>query len=217
MTEYEKLLAAERNGAYTVEIRDKITKQTGVANSHLSGVDVYICGDDDDDRWVHPTAFNTNYEITAIIGGKDDTTLANFYDDLKIWLAKHTGYCAETREVIADTIGIITSRPWINESKKNDLLRKIFEASPIGFDQIEYLAKRQIPPEIVTYPVNIEARRFYRIYIQAHEGAGEEEIQRLVKECIKEKGLDDGDLDPEITLEEDDVEINVDWDGAMND
>lgn len=160
MTEYEKLLAAERNGAHT---------------------------------------------------------MGTFDDNLKIWLAKHTEYCAETREVIADTIGIITSRPWIDESGKTGLLRKIFEASPISFDQIEYLAKRRIPPEIITYPVNIEARRFYRIYIQAHDGAGEEEIQRLAKECIKEKGLDDGDLDPEITLEEDDVEINVDWDGAMND
>ena len=214
MTEYEKLLAAERNGAHTIEIRDKITKQTGVAKSNLNGVDVYVGYDD---RWVNPTTFNRNYEITAIIGGKDDTTMANFYDDLKIWLAKHTGYCAETREVIADTIGIITSRPWIDESGKIGLLRKIFEASPIDFDQIEYLVKRQIPPEIVTYPVNIEARRFYRIYIRAHAGAGEEEIQRLAKECIKEKGLDDGDLDPEIILEEDDVEINVDWDGAMND
>lgn len=214
MTEYEKLLAAERNGAHTIEIRDKITKQTGVAKSNLNGVDVYIGYDD---RYLRPTAFNTNYEITAIIGGKDDTAMANFYDDLKIWLAKHTEYCAETREVIADTIGIITSRPWIDESGKTGLLRKIFEASPISFDQIEYLAKRQIPPEIITYPVNIEARRFYRIYIQAHDGAGKEEIQRLAKECIKEKGLDDGDLDPEITLEEDDVEIHVDWDGAMND
>lgn len=161
MTEYEKLLSAERNGAHT---------------------------------------------------------MGTFDDNLKIWLAKHTEYCAETREVIADTIGIITSRPWIDESGKTGLLRKIFEASPIGFDQIEYLAKRQIPPEIITYPVNIEARRFYRIYIQAHDGAGEEEIQRLAKQYIQKYGLNDDDLDPEIdTLEEDDVEIHVDRDGAMND
>lgn len=80
MTEYEKLLAAERNGAHAVEIRDKITKQTGVANSHLNGVDVYI---GDDDRCLHPTTFNPTtfnacYEITAIIGGKDDTTNGDF-------------------------------------------------------------------------------------------------------------------------------------------
>lgn len=67
MPEFTKLVLAELLG-HTVEIREKATGKTGVANTCEHGAAVFY-GDDDgrDDKTVSIGAFNQEFEITVII------------------------------------------------------------------------------------------------------------------------------------------------------
>ena len=69
MTEYEKLVEAEKT-CHTIEIREKATGKTGVANTSFRGVDVFYGADDgSDDKSVTAEDFNRDFEITATICG----------------------------------------------------------------------------------------------------------------------------------------------------
>ena len=67
MTEYAKLVLAELF-CHTVEIKEKTTDKTGVANTCEDGVQVFY-GEDDgsDDKTVSIRMFNERFRITAII------------------------------------------------------------------------------------------------------------------------------------------------------
>ena len=67
MTEYAKLLLAELF-SHTVEIKERETGKTGVANTCEDGVQVFY-GEDDgsDDKTVSIRVFNERFKITAII------------------------------------------------------------------------------------------------------------------------------------------------------
>ena len=70
MTEYDKLVRAERAHCHTIEIREKATGKTGVANSCAYGVEVWYGADDgSDDKTVTYEEFNRDFEITAALGG----------------------------------------------------------------------------------------------------------------------------------------------------
>ena len=67
MTEYERLVRAEKT-CHTVEIREKATGKTGVANTYKRGVQVfYGAYDGSDDKTVNPETFSRDFEITAEI------------------------------------------------------------------------------------------------------------------------------------------------------
>ena len=67
MTEYEKLIIAEQI-AHTVEIVERSTGKTGVANSRAGRVEVFYGADDGrDDKTVSPQMFNKDFRITAAI------------------------------------------------------------------------------------------------------------------------------------------------------
>lgn len=67
MTEYEKLVAAEQT-CHTIEIREKATGKTGVANTTPDGVAVFYGADDgSDDKVVSVDDFNRDFEITCMI------------------------------------------------------------------------------------------------------------------------------------------------------
>ena len=67
MTEYEKLIIAEQI-AHTVEIVERSTGKTGVANSRASMVEVFYGADDgSDDKTVSPQIFNRKFRITVAI------------------------------------------------------------------------------------------------------------------------------------------------------
>ena len=67
MTEYEKLIIAEQI-AHTVEIVERSTGKTGVANSRASRVEVFYGADDgSDDKAVSPKMFDKEFRITAAI------------------------------------------------------------------------------------------------------------------------------------------------------
>ena len=67
MTEYEKLIIAEQI-AHTVEIVERSTGKTGVANSCIGRVKVFYGADDgSDDKTVSPQIFNRKFRITAAI------------------------------------------------------------------------------------------------------------------------------------------------------
>ncbi len=67
MTEYDKLVAAERV-AHTVEIIETATGKIGVANTSRRGVDVFYGADDgSDDKSVTPEEFSKGFSITGII------------------------------------------------------------------------------------------------------------------------------------------------------
>ena len=69
MTEYMKPLAAEQT-CHTIEIREKATGKTGVANTSPGGVDVFYGADDgSDDKTVTAEEFSRDFEITATIAG----------------------------------------------------------------------------------------------------------------------------------------------------
>ena len=67
MPEFAKLALAELLG-HTVEIRERATGKTGVANTCAHGAAVFY-GDDagSDDKTVSIGVFNQEFEITAII------------------------------------------------------------------------------------------------------------------------------------------------------
>jgi len=69
MTAYEQLLAAERNGAHTIEVVSH-TGLSGVANSTSHGTIQCFIGADDgsDDKELSIDEFNSQYEITAVLG-----------------------------------------------------------------------------------------------------------------------------------------------------
>lgn len=69
MTVYEQLLTAERNGAHTIEIVSH-TGLSGVANSTNHGTIQCFIGADDgsDDKEISIDEFNSQYEITAVLG-----------------------------------------------------------------------------------------------------------------------------------------------------
>lgn len=69
MTVYEQLLAAERNGAHTIEVVSR-TGLSGVANSTDHGTVQCFIGADDgsDDKEISIEEFNSQFEITAILG-----------------------------------------------------------------------------------------------------------------------------------------------------
>lgn len=67
MPEYTKLVLAELLG-HTVEVREKTTGKTGVANACDGGVAVFYGTDDgSDDKIVSPGSFSEAFKITAII------------------------------------------------------------------------------------------------------------------------------------------------------
>ncbi len=71
MTEYDKLVRAEQAHCHTIEIREKATGKTGVANSCAYGVEVWYGADDGgDDKTVTYEEFNRDFEITAALGGQ---------------------------------------------------------------------------------------------------------------------------------------------------
>ena len=67
-TEYQRLIAAETI-AETIEIRERATGKTGVANSTRDGRVAVFYGNPDgsDDTVLAPEAFSERFEITAII------------------------------------------------------------------------------------------------------------------------------------------------------
>ena len=67
-TEYQRLIAAETI-AETIEIRERATGKTGVANSTQDGCVAVFYGSPDgsDDAVLSPEAFSERFEITAII------------------------------------------------------------------------------------------------------------------------------------------------------
>ena len=66
-TEYQKLKKAEGK-CHTIEVREKATGKTGVAETYGTVVRVYIGADDgNDDRMITPSEFNLDFEITAAI------------------------------------------------------------------------------------------------------------------------------------------------------
>ena len=69
MTVYEQLLAAELRGAHTVEVASR-TGLSGVANSTDHGTIKCFIGADDgsDDREISIDEFNSQFEVTAILG-----------------------------------------------------------------------------------------------------------------------------------------------------
>ena len=66
-TEYQRLIAAETI-AETIEIRERATGKTGVANSTRDGRAAVFYGNPDgsDDTVLSPEAFSERFEITAI-------------------------------------------------------------------------------------------------------------------------------------------------------
>ncbi len=65
MNEYEKLVRAEKT-CHTIEIREKGTNKTGVANTCEQGVQVFYGADDgSDDKTVSPEVFSRDFEITV--------------------------------------------------------------------------------------------------------------------------------------------------------
>jgi len=68
MTPYDTLKHAEEEGHATIEIREKSTGKTGVANTYGDSVMVFYGADDgSDDKTVRPEEFNRDFEITAIV------------------------------------------------------------------------------------------------------------------------------------------------------
>ena len=67
-TEYQRLIAAEAV-AETIEIRERATGKTGVANSTRDGRVAVFYGNPDgsDDTVLTPEVFSERFEITAII------------------------------------------------------------------------------------------------------------------------------------------------------
>lgn len=67
MPEYAKLVFAELF-SHTVEIREKATGKTGVANICDGGVAVFYGSDDgSDDKTVSARTFNEKFVVTAIL------------------------------------------------------------------------------------------------------------------------------------------------------
>ncbi len=68
-TEYAKLVQAERT-AHKIEVRERSTGKSGVANTYGSGVaDFFGADDGSEDKVVTPEAFSDEFEITAIVIG----------------------------------------------------------------------------------------------------------------------------------------------------
>lgn len=68
MSAYSQLIEAEKT-YHTIEIMEKETGKTGVANSCVGGVEVFYGADDgSDDKTITPEQFNDDFEITAMIG-----------------------------------------------------------------------------------------------------------------------------------------------------
>lgn len=70
MNTYQQLIEAEKT-CHTIEIVEKKTRKTGVANSCADGVEVFYGADDgSDDKTISPAEFNRGFEITAMIKGE---------------------------------------------------------------------------------------------------------------------------------------------------
>ena len=67
MTAYRKLVRAEKT-CHTIEVREKGTGKTGVANTFLKAVEVFYGADDgSDDTILSAREFNRRFEITAML------------------------------------------------------------------------------------------------------------------------------------------------------
>ena len=67
MTAYRKLVRAEKT-CHTIEIREKKTGKTGVANTFFKGVEVFFGADDgSEDTFLSAREFNRRFEITATL------------------------------------------------------------------------------------------------------------------------------------------------------
>ena len=67
MTAYRKLVRAEKT-CHTIEVREKETGKTGVANTFLKAVEVFYGADDaSDDTILSAREFNRRFEITAML------------------------------------------------------------------------------------------------------------------------------------------------------
>ena len=68
MTPYDTLKRAEEEGRATIEIREKSTGKTVVANTCGDAVMVFYGADDgSDDKTIGAAEFSRDFEITAII------------------------------------------------------------------------------------------------------------------------------------------------------
>jgi hypothetical protein len=67
MTAYRKLVRAEKT-CHTIEVREKATGKTGVANTFFKGVEVFYGADDgSDDTILSAREFSKRFEITAML------------------------------------------------------------------------------------------------------------------------------------------------------
>lgn len=67
MTAYRKLVRAEKT-CHTIEVREKATGKTGVANTFFKGVEVFFGADDgSDDTFLSAREFSKRFEITAML------------------------------------------------------------------------------------------------------------------------------------------------------
>ena len=135
-----------------------------------------------------------------------------------MYLVRNTDYCAETRNLIEDVINSIAIQcDCLSVEKKKSILRDALQGMGFSEEQLDAFADGRIPTEYKIVPMDVKIDRYYRTYVRVPICEdNDENIEKDVKAQIvrdQDKCLT---LDPDLDIEEDDIEVmSIDWDGEQ--
>lgn len=137
---------------------------------------------------------------------------------LGMYLIRNTDYCAETRNLIEDVINSIAQQnDFLSTDAKKAILRDALQGMGFSEEQLAAFAKGGLPIEYKTVPVDVRIARYYRTYVRVPICEdNDENIEKDVKVQIAEEQDKCLTLDPDLDIEDGDIEVmSIDWDGEQ--
>ena len=146
---------------------------------------------------------------------------------LGMYLVRNTEYCAETRNLIEDTINAVNTQISMCYAKDEEaikfvvavrlnVLRNALQSMGFSDEQLTAFAKDELPTEYQMVPVDVGILRVYRTYVRVPLGAANAQVEEAVEKQILENGDACLTLDPVLDIEHDDIRWQeIDWDGAQ--
>ena len=136
--------------------------------------------------------------------------------NIGMYLARATDLCAETRNVVEDTINAV-QKTNVGLLIKKEILKESLKTVGFSGEQLTAFAKGEIPPEHQIVPVEVGITRFYRTYVRVKCGSDDVEVMKEAKKQIVEEQDSCIELDPDLEIDSDDISmIQIDWEGAEN-
>ena len=136
--------------------------------------------------------------------------------NIGMYLVRATDLCAETRNVVEDTINAV-QKMYVGPAIKKEVLKESLKTIGFSDEQLTAFAKGEIPPEYQIVPVEVVITRYYRTYVRVKRDSDNAEVMKKAEKQIVDEQDNCLELDPDLEIESDDISVvQIDWEGAEN-